>query len=174
MTNNKPHAQSDDSAFWERIHLIPFEISFIKNRDIQGENERPADIYLKEKLLEESSGILAWLVRGCIAWQERGLDPPLMVLEATAEYRRDEDDLADFIEEECYLDPDAECSAKDLYERFQEWWETNVSKKRVPKQKSFGKLMVKKFKKEKHGTYVYYGLNLVARAVEAGGYDEQF
>jgi putative DNA primase/helicase len=167
MTNNKPHAPSDDAAFWERIHLIPFELSFIKNREIQGENERPADIYLKEKLLEESAGILAWLVRGAIAWQQRGIDPPFLVLEASAEYRRDEDDLADFIDEECYLDPDAECSAKDLYQRFREWWEENISKKKVPAQKSFGKLMGKKFKKEKRGTYFYFGLNIVDKRDES-------
>jgi putative DNA primase/helicase len=167
MTNNKPHAPSEDAAFWERIHLIPFELSFIKNREIQGENERPADIYLKEKLLEESPGILAWLVRGAIAWQQRGIDPPLLVLEASAEYRRDEDDLADFIDEECYLDPDAECSAKDLYQRFRSWWEENISKKKVPAQKSFGKLMGKKFKKEKRGTYFYFGLNVVDKRDES-------
>ena len=121
---------------------------------------------LKNKLLEESSGILAWLTRGCLAWQQRGLDPPALVLDASAEYRRDEDDLADFIDEECYLDPDAECSAKDLYERFQDWWETNISKKKVPGRKTFGKLMTKKFKKEKRGTYIYYGLDLVEKPDE--------
>lgn len=160
MTNNKPHAPSDDAAFWERIHLIPFEVSFIKNRECQGENERPADIYLKEKLLQESSGILAWLVRGCIAWQQRGIDPPPFILDATADYRRDEDILADFIDEECYLDPKGECAAKVLYERFQLWWETNVSKKKTPTQKSFGKWMSRKFKKEKRGTYYYIGLDV--------------
>jgi len=161
MTNNKPHAPAEDAAFWERIHLIPFEMSFVKNRQPQGDNERQADIYLRDKLLLESSGILAWLVRGCLAWQERGLDPPPIVIEATAEYRKYEDDLADFIDSECYIEPKAECAAKDLYERFQTWWEQNISKRNVPTQKKFGKLMAKKFKKEKHGTYFYYGLDLV-------------
>ena len=114
---------------WIHLRRIPF----IKNREVQGDYERPADIYLKEKLLAESAGILAWLVRGSIGWQQRGLDPPVLVMEASAEYRRDEDDLADFIDEECYLDPEAECSAKILYMRFVEWWEANINKKKVPK-----------------------------------------
>jgi len=167
MTNNKPHAPSNDAAFWERIQLIPFELSFIKNREVQGDNERPADLHMKEALLAESSGILAWLVRGAIAWRERGLDPPATVLEASAEYRRDEDVLADFIDEECYLDPDAECPAKVLYLRFNEWWEENISKKKVPSPKIFGKLLGKKFKKEKRGTYVYFGLNVIDRTQHA-------
>lgn len=160
LTNHKPHAPSDDFAFWERVALIPFDLSFVAREPV-AQNERPADRYLPQKLREEAPGILAWLVRGCLEWQVRGLDPPAIVKDATAEYRRDEDILSDFIEECCHVDAGAETSAASIYTAFSEWWEQNVSKKPLS-QKKFGKMMCARFKREKVGTYKYYGVGLVA------------
>lgn len=161
LTNNKPHAPADDFAFWERVRLIPFMLSFV-DRDPQAANERPADKKLMEKIKLEAPGILAWIVRGCIAWQRDGLIPPTIVKEATASYRREEDILADFIDECCIVDPDGEVNASDLYNKFTLWWEKNVNNKKIPSHKRFGTWMLKKpeFKKEKVGTYKYYGIML--------------
>lgn len=159
ITNNKPHAPADDFAFWERVHLVPFELSFV-NRQPQADNELPADKELMDKLKAEASGILAWLVRGCIEWQKKGLDPPQIVIEATAEYRRDEDTLGDFIDECCFLDPESHINASELYTAFREWWKDNISKTKIMSQRKFGKIMKLKFKREKVGTYRYYGLGL--------------
>lgn len=158
LTNHKPHAPADDFAFWERVHLVPFPLSFVAREPI-AENERPADKHLPDKLRQEASGILAWLVRGCLAWQQRGLDPPAVVKDATAEYRREEDLVGDFIEECCYVDASAEVSATDFYTSFSEWWEANVSKKPLS-QKKFGKIMAARFRREKAGTYRYFGVGL--------------
>jgi putative DNA primase/helicase len=158
LTNYKPHAPADDFAFWERVILIPFELSFV-NREPKGENERKADPYLIEKIRKEYPGVLAWLVRGCILYQSRGLDIPGRVKDATGEYQRDEDNLADFIEECCYVDPAVDGNAKDLYEEFERWWSTNISK-RVPAQKWFGKMLGKKFERFKQGVVKYRGICL--------------
>lgn len=161
LTNDRPQAPPDDFGFWERIHLIPFRAAFV-NREPQAENEFPADKKLPDKLKVEAAGILAWLVRGCLAWQEQGLDPPPVVLTATKEYQRDEDLLADFIDETCFLDPYAEIGASRLYDAFLEWFERNISKRGLS-QKKFGRMMVKRFKKEKlGGRYVYYGVGLLS------------
>jgi len=160
LTNHKPHAPADDFAFWERVHLIPFDLSFV-NRKPVADNERPADKHLPEKLRAEASGILAWMVRGCLAWQDKGLDPPRIVRDATADYRREEDILGDFIDECCFLDPSAEIQSSKLYTAFCDWWEQNVSKKTLS-QKKFGKMMTKRFKREKKGTYKYFGLDLTS------------
>lgn len=161
LTNNKPHASSYDFAMWERMILIKFNISFV-NRTPRAENERKADLYLQERLAKEASGILAWLVRGFIAWTERGLDPPPCVLDATAEYKREEDILEDYLEECCYRDPEARSSASDLYDSFNEWFLKNVSKKGLS-QKKFGRLLQSAgFEKVKSGTYRYIGLGLLA------------
>lgn len=160
LTNNKPHAPADDFAFWERVHLIPFKLSYV-DREPQAENEKCADKTLPYRLNAEAAGILACLVRGCLKWQERGLDPPPIVREATAEYRRDEDILADFIEECCFMDITATVQASHIYDAFKEWFEENVSK-RIISQKKFGKMMTKRFRREKKGTYTYFGLGLLS------------
>jgi putative DNA primase/helicase len=159
MTNSKPDVSDDDFAFWERVHLVPFELSFVE-REPEKFNERPADKYLREKLLAEAPGILAWLVRGCLEWQRVGLNPPPVVIDATKEYRRDEDLLGHFLKECCYEDPGTESTAKELYDRFREWWQVNVSRK-VLSQKKFGGMMVKKFNRSKSGTYRYFGVGLL-------------
>ena len=53
-------------------------------------------------MLEELPGILAWAVRGCLAWQEAdSLREPAAVVEATQGYRDEMDTLAQFLEECC-------------------------------------------------------------------------
>ncbi len=160
LTNNKPHAPADDFAFWERVVLIPFELSFV-DREPRAENERRADPDLPAKLRVELPGILAWLVKGCLYYQRYGLNPPPVVKAAIVEYQRDEDLIADFLEDCCLLDPDYIAGATALYQVFEAWWIKNVSKK-VPKQKKFGTLIKKRFKKEKlSGLYRYLGIGII-------------
>lgn len=157
LTNNRPQAPADDFAFWKRIILVPFLVSFVDNP--KEADERQIDKFLGEKLKKEASGILAWLVRGCLAWQEAGLDFPALVSEATGEYRRGEDMLADFIDETCQLQEDYKVSAASIYDAFRKWFEENYSKK-IPSQKRFGTLMTKKFERQKDGIFFYLGLRL--------------
>jgi len=159
MTNSKPDVSNDDFAFWERVHLVPFGLSFVL-REPEKFNERWADKDLRENLLKEGPGILAWLVRGYLDYQQKkGLMPPPVVIDATKQYRRDEDQLGHFLKECCLIDPGKEATAKELYDRFRVWWGINVSRK-VLSQKKFGSMMVKKFKRSKSGTYRYFGLTL--------------
>jgi putative DNA primase/helicase len=101
FTNDRPIVPPDDAGAWERIHLIELNITFKDNPTKP--NERQKDKDLGEKLKAEYSGILAWLVRGCLEWRKQGLNPPAKVLNATAAYRDDEDILSDFIEDACIL-----------------------------------------------------------------------
>lgn len=89
MTNYRPHASAEDDAFWSRACLIEFGIRFLT--DPQAPNERKADLSLKAALLQEQSGILTWLVRGCLAWQQRGLEIPASVKVATGQYRQEDE-----------------------------------------------------------------------------------
>lgn len=161
LTNHRPDVPSDDSAFWERCHLVPFRVSFVR-RQPQGDFERPADIHIADKLKQESAGILAWLVRGCLMWQEIGLDPPEIVREATAEYRREMDYLSDWIDEACVLGDHYSCGATEAYSAFSEWWESRVGKREKPKMKKFGMLMAKKFERKRTSAgNLYAGLSLI-------------
>jgi P4 family phage/plasmid primase-like protien len=121
MTNEKPTASEDDAALWARIQLVPF------NRRFDGENQ---DKHLKQKLRNprEISGILNWLIAGCLEWQQAGLNPPEEVLHATREYRDENDKLKDWIEECCDVRLDLISSPKDLYRSFQAWSLANGEK----------------------------------------------
>lgn len=162
-TNNLPAAPADDYAFWERVRVIEFPISFV-TREPTAENERPADLTIEKKLLAEADGILAWIWRGALMWQRDGLQTPQAVLQATADYRRDQDILADFFEECCILSDNLSVGATSLYEAFQEWYGINISSRHVPAQKKFGNMLKKKNfeKKKKYGKYTYYGIGLDA------------
>jgi len=119
LTNSKPKAPANDYALWQRLALIPFLLSFVD--DPVKENERKADPDLMEKLKTEAPGILAWLVRGCLKWQQEGLTRPEVVKAATAEYRDSEDLLKNFITDCCVEDRSREVRSGILYKRYKDW-----------------------------------------------------
>ncbi len=106
VTNNKPRVKEDSEAVWRRLRLIPFTVV------IPPEERDPK---LMEKLREEWSGILAWMVRGCLAWRAEGLEAPAAVLVATAEYREAEDQIGRFLEECCVVDDSGAGEASELF-----------------------------------------------------------
>ncbi len=166
LTNHKPHAPADDFAFWERMVLFPFELSFV-DREPKTENEFRSDPQLGKKLEAILPNILAWIVRGCLEWQKQGrLIRPTVVKEAVDKYQRDEDALGDFIEQCCIVGPDFKVTAADIYSVFEPWWIKNVSKF-VPKQRKFGEWLGKRFTKVKKGIVWYHGVGLVENDEDA-------
>jgi putative DNA primase/helicase len=159
MTNTLPNAPANDKAFWERLHVVPFLISFV-NRDPQESHERRAILDLDRQVIQEASGILAWLVRGCLLWQRDGLNPPLEVVEEGKKYQREEDLLADFVDECCLKEPSAREKASALYARFVDWYHANHGKKEWTGT-TFGKQLGLKFERAKsNGVVVYQGIAL--------------
>jgi putative DNA primase/helicase len=111
-TNFKPRVAGDDQAAWDRLRLVPFTVRIPPERQ---------DRRLLEKLKAEASGILKWLVEGCRIYLERGLEDPPEVLEATARYRAEVDDLYRFLEERTERAPDASVQASVLYQAYKDW-----------------------------------------------------
>jgi len=66
FVNHRPKVTDDSFGFWRRVRLIPFTKQF---------TDKTADRSLDKKLKAEAPGILAWIVRGCLEWQRRGLKP---------------------------------------------------------------------------------------------------
>jgi putative DNA primase/helicase len=164
LTNHKPHASADDFAFWRRMIVFPFDVSFIIRQTPDQElakHERDADPGLPKKLEAVYSSILAWFVKGCLEWQKAGhkLIQPAAVKEAVQEYRQDEDSVGDFISECCVVGEGFHVSAAAVYEKFDEWWRENVSN-RVPKKKRFGQWFSARFEKVKASNIKYIGVGL--------------
>jgi putative DNA primase/helicase len=109
--NHKPTIDEQTAAIWERVHLIPFLVSFVGREDKT----------LLEELRKELPGILNWCIRGALEWQERGLDPPAEVRAATRAYREESDHLGPFLEARCSFAPDAMVTAKDFRAAYLEW-----------------------------------------------------
>ena len=119
LTNNKPHIPADDQAAWDRTVLIPFTQRFVDHPT--GSNEHARDPELKNALLAEAPGILAWLVSACLEWQAVGLAMPATLEAATAAYREDEDTIGQFVGECCITGPDFTARAADLYAAYRSW-----------------------------------------------------
>jgi putative DNA primase/helicase len=97
-TNYKPTIKDVGEAMWDRVHLVPFEFRIPDDEQ---------DLHFGDKLFaKEASGILNWLLAGCLDWQKNGLQPPPKVLTATEEYREEQKPLAAFIFECADLNPD--------------------------------------------------------------------
>jgi putative DNA primase/helicase len=110
--NHRPDVRGNDDGIWRRIRLIPFKVQI---------PEKQRDPKLLEKLLQELPGILSWAIKGCLEWQKNGLGTPLAVLDATADYREEEDELGDFIAERCI--PGGQAERSELHTEYKNWAE---------------------------------------------------
>jgi putative DNA primase/helicase len=121
-TNHKPKVKGNSHAIWRRLRLIPHLVQFWDpDKGETGPPELKADKTLKERLRAEASGVLTWMVRGTLEWLSDGLREPEEVLEATRQYRCEEDVLARFIAERCRLGEKLTCKASVFYEAYKAW-----------------------------------------------------
>jgi putative DNA primase/helicase len=113
-TQHKPEIVGVDDGIWRRIRLVPFNVKFEK------------DITLSGTLLAEAEGILAWAVEGLKQWRLHGLMEPETVINATTEYRAEEDTLMRFIQSDrLELDKAHRCGARELWQEYKKWCKDN-------------------------------------------------
>jgi putative DNA primase/helicase len=160
--NHRPGLRSVDEAIRRRLYLTPFAVTIPPD-------ERDAD--LAEKLKAEWPGILAWIIKGCIEWQAKGLAAPKAVTAATAEYLESEDALAAWIDERCERDPRAWASSSALFVSWAEW--ATAAGEATGSQKKFSqKLADRKFQKHKMPFGAgFYRLRLTSRESDAATWD---
>jgi len=157
--NKKPSVKDNSFGFWRRALILPFP------REFDGEAHDPK---LDSKLQTEASGILAWLIQGCLAWQREGLNPPASVIEAVREYRDDNDILADFLREYCVIEPGRAVGVTALYKEYTTYFETLGDHKRKPlSPRAFNEdlnsrkgIKKKKTGPERHREWSWFGIGL--------------
>lgn len=110
--NHRPQIRGTDEGIWRRIALVNFDQCIPADK---------RDVRLPEKLRDESSGILAWLVRGCLEWQRSGLQPPSAVRAATEQYRAESNDVARFVDECCVIADFASVKVGTLFDAYRKW-----------------------------------------------------
>ncbi len=109
-TNHRPIVKGTDEGIWRRIKLIPF-LATIPEED--------RDLQLPVKLKQEVSGILNWMVEGCLLWQKEGIKEPDSVEGASEDYRSEMDIILPFLNESCSINPLAKIELKDIYNEYQ-------------------------------------------------------
>ena len=116
-SNYLPKITGTDTAIWRRIRVVPFNVTIPTD-------ER--DPTLPAALRDELPGILAWAVRGCLAWQAEGIEPPQSVIDATAAYRAESDWFSAWCEDSnLVLDSDERILTGELASSYRDWCSTN-------------------------------------------------
>ena len=159
--NHRPRVTDDSHGFWRRVRLIPFLQQF------KGQAE---DKNLVARLEEELPGILAWAVRGAVAWHKRGLEPPAAVLNATESYRTESDPIAQFLEEQCVLEDGCVTPATVAYKAYTAWAaEQGMSEREGLTATGFGRRMAGRFdKRHARSGNVYAGVGLLSEVAPEG------
>jgi putative DNA primase/helicase len=104
--NHRPRLTGGGAGMARRLHLIPFDT-------VIPEHER--DGRLREKLVIERDGILGWMLEGCRAWQDMGLQPPMKVRDAVTSYFDTEDFVTEWIDECCEVGDAHFATTAELY-----------------------------------------------------------
>ncbi|MGH7121365.1 MAG: phage/plasmid primase, P4 family [Acetobacteraceae bacterium] len=108
--NHRPVLRNPDPAMRRRLHLVPMTFVPLK-----------PDLVLPERLRVEMPGILRWAIEGCLAWQQRGLDPPPAVREATDSYFAEQDSIATWVAERTERRPRAELGCRMAFLDWKAW-----------------------------------------------------
>lgn len=94
-TNHKPTITDHSKGFWDRVKLIPFSQDIPASEVIKSDD-------LMQTLMAEAPAVLNWAVQGCRDYFDLdGLDTPKVIQDEIDAYRREQDSIAQFIEERC-------------------------------------------------------------------------
>jgi putative DNA primase/helicase len=111
--NHIPTITGQDHGIWRRLHLVPCAATVETGK---------ADDSLQDKLAAELPGILAWAVRGCLAWQKVGrLQPTPDMVKALKGLREEMDQITMWLEECCRTGPSYQDTAARIYASYQHW-----------------------------------------------------
>lgn len=135
-TNEVPRMRSQNYAMRRRVKLLPFKQRFYYAH----EQKAPVrDEALGEKLRAEASGILAWMMRGCLEWRRDGLGMPGAMQAEVDSLFEGMDVLLDFIEAECELHPRLEVETGELWRAYLEWCERTKTKQAFKRASDFSR-----------------------------------
>lgn len=135
--NGLPKAPSDDRGFRRRFKLYPWVVQFGVTAGVP---DLPVH-EVKAPLQAEGSGILNWMIEGCLEWlDERTVPEPEMARRASASFWATSSAMGEWIETCCDVtNPDARTPATDLYQHFRQFCIDRGDKEDlIMKQTTFG------------------------------------
>lgn len=112
--NHMPRLNAVTHAIRRRVQMVPFRAVFTP----------AAGPGMRERLKSEALGsILAWIIAGAAAWQEKGTTPPACVRDLTENYLSGQDDVVEWQDECCERDAQASELSSNLYRNYVSWCE---------------------------------------------------
>lgn len=160
--NDKPKISGNDYAIWERLVLMPWEVTFTN-----------PDKTLKERLELELPGIFRKLLMGCREWIYDGLKIPESMKAAKNTWRDEENIVQDFFDE-CYALNDrvdnARIDAKSFRAQMEQWCRRNG--RTTPTAQNIGRSVAKMpgvTVKPSNGKTWYYGIE-ARQDIHLGGW----
>ena len=117
-TNHRPNITDLTLFDSGRIKIIPFDRHF-------DEKEQDKDLKTTFAKPENMSGILNWMLEGYKMFRSQGLEMPDSVINATDDYRKASDKIAQFCEACLVSKPGAMLRSKSVYNRYKQWSESN-------------------------------------------------
>jgi putative DNA primase/helicase len=148
-TNHMPHTRDFSDALFRRALVVQFNQVFKPELG-------NCDPLLKDKLLDELPGILNMALSAYQGALERSFTIPASSLAARDEWRLEADQVAQFVEEACRIEPRGEVKASLLYTHYKNW-AGDVGIHRTLTMKSFRDRLTKLGlgnRRTNHGRYV--------------------
>jgi putative DNA primase/helicase len=113
-TNHKPIITGEDHGIWRRLVVLPFDRTF---------TEEEKDPQLEDKLMDESDGILQWILEGVRMYLNDGLKLSPRIKAEVAKYRSDSDMLGEFLSDKTTPHASAKVNQVEMYKAWRVWCE---------------------------------------------------
>jgi len=113
-TNNMPRVGDKTEGYYRRLLILPF------NRQFSIEERDPK---LKQKIAaSELDGIFLWSLNGLTRLRKRGYFEESASMQTVKDaYRKENNNVIIFVEEQCVLDAQADVGSDALYVAYREW-----------------------------------------------------
>jgi len=114
LCNHRPEILGTDDGIWRRVRVIPWETMIPRSA------RKPQDEVIEE-LLQDSAGILLWMLEGLTDFLKDQDWIPEAVRKATDVYRQEQDRIMEFLFCRCELKPGYSVKKGDLYKAYLAW-----------------------------------------------------
>lgn len=123
VCNDPPRVSDTDGGFWARMHVIA-----CNNTLPPDQRDKGFKPWLRHDR-EAGEALLAWCVRGAVAYRARGLAKPKAVVDAIASYHASQDPLQEYLDERTWWDlggtPQPLAIIQDLRNDYEAWCQEN-------------------------------------------------
>lgn len=128
--NARPAIGGGDDGIWRRVVLMLWRVQ-LKREEM--------DPQLEDKLVGQGEGVLAWIVKGVLAYLDLGLSPPASIEAAHADYKRGSNAFREWLDAATEPSADNVELMADLYRSYKETMESlGADERAIMTQKSFG------------------------------------